>query len=242
MCLTRRLNKFYAVPFYIVFFFILVFGGGLYFSGVFDDVSTQCAEKILLVDSLNGLDDGFGEALSVICGSYGMGLETLQSPSVVSFREIEGDYSLVILRVHSTCKNNVTWIFTSEPYVPDRYILEQLAGEVHSAYVDYNSERVFVVGSYYIEHYLRDRISADCVILMGCNGAQSQDMGVSWVLAGSSYFVGWSGDVELSETDGVTLELIDAYLKRGVEEGLLDFVSSGVGDDASSLLIYPRLD
>lgn len=79
--------------------------------------------------------------------------------------------------------------------------MKQLDGEIHSARVDDSQERVYVVSSYFIKHFLSERIETECVILMGCNGLDSKDMGEAWIEAGASSYVGWIGSIRIEETD-----------------------------------------
>ena len=120
----------------------------------------------------------------------------------------------------------MTWIFTGELYTPRKYILEQMAFEVHSARANNMSGSYFVISSYFIEHFLSNRIESDCVILMGCNGLSNSDMGEAWIKAGSNSFVSWSGDISLQETDYYTLRLVENYFRNGFEDGLAKVLPS----------------
>ena len=181
---------------------------------------------VLLIDSLS-LGDQFRTELQKICDKNNKVLEIKDNNVTVnSFKEISGHYSLIILRLHSTCQRNVTWMFTGEQYFPRKYILEQLAFEVHSAKANNMSDSLFVVSSYYIEHYLSNKIESECVILMGCNGLTNSDMGEAWIKAGANSFVSWNGEISLQETDYYTLKLIDTYFRNGFDEGLVNVLPS----------------
>jgi len=181
---------------------------------------------VLLVDSLD-FGDQFQDELQDICEMNNEVLEIKDTNVTVKYlKEISGQYSLIILRLHSTCQRNVTWMFTGELYTPSKYILEQLAFEVHSAKANNMSDSYFVVSSYFIEHYLSNKIKSECVILMGCNGLTKTDMGKAWVKAGANSFVSWSGDISLQETDYYTLRLVENYFRNGFDEGLANVLPS----------------
>ena len=117
-------------------------------------------------------------------------------------------------------------MFTSEEYKPNSYYLEQLAGEISGARVDYLSDTYFVLSSDYFKHYLIGNIKADCVILMGCNGLVSEDMAQAWIDAGASSYVGWCGDISINMTDVYTKDLVQSYIKKGLKQGILDHLPS----------------
>ena len=181
---------------------------------------------VLLIDALYS-GDYFKDELQKICEKNNQVLEIKDENVTVNyFSEISGNYSLVILRLHSTCQRNLTWMFTGEPYSPTKYVLEQLAFEVHSAKPDNTSTNYFVVSSYFIEHYLSGKITSDCVILMGCNGLITTDMGNAWIKAGSNSYISWNGDISLQDTDRYTLKLVDSYFRNGFKEGLVNVLPS----------------
>ena len=156
---------------------------------------------ILLVDNLSEINDDFRTDLEALCSENNYELVVKNDADVNFFKKFNGTFSLIILRLHSTNQNNITWLFTNEEYQANKYILEQLAGEIHSARVDYSSRVCFVLSSYYIRHYLTEKIKADCVILMGCNGLDRDDMAKAWIDAGALSYVGWKGDVSINKTD-----------------------------------------
>lgn len=43
------------------------------------------------------------------------------------------DADVLILRVHSSIKDNAVWVFTGERYDNNRYLVEQMTDEVHRA-------------------------------------------------------------------------------------------------------------
>ena len=197
-------------------------------------------KSILLVDNLYKVDDSFQSQIETICNESGVELYVHQDANVSYLMKLKGTYSLIILRLHSTCQYNVTWAFTSEEYNPNKYVIEQLAGEIHSARVNYQSDNLFVVSSYFILQHLPNNIESDCVILMGCNSFDISDMAKAWIRAGASYYVGWNGDVSLTDTDELTLMLVERYLEDGVILGIVDVLPSNDFTSGDSWLrVYP---
>jgi len=218
-----------------VIIFVLAFTSFRLYPDKEDDV-----KSILLIDNLYNIDDSFQSQLESLCNESGVELYVHQDADVSYLMKLKGSYSLIILRLHSTCQYNVTWAFTCEKYNPDKYVIEQLAGEIHSARVTYQSDYLFVVSSYFIMQHLPDRIDSDCVILMGCNSYDISDMAQAWIKAGASHYVGWNGDISLTDTDEITLMLVENYLKDGVILGVVNVLPSNDFSSGDSWLrVYP---
>lgn len=233
MTMVFKINKKKTV--YIAIIFLALF----YIGQNFRNEREMETKDLLLIDNLSHLSQNFEKELNELCEDYGYNLVVERDADVKYFKNLEGTYSLIILRLHSTNQNNVTWIFTNEPYKPNKYILEQLAGEVHSASVEYNSGVYYVISSYYIQHYLPSKINTDCVILMGCDGLITDDMADSWIKAGSSYYVGWDGNIPINKTDIYTKEIVENYLREGLEKGLVqNLKTNNYQVNESSLRLY----
>lgn len=228
-------NKKYLMFLIIAIFIVFLLNR----SHIPENIDDPPNRDVLLVDGLTAIDDEFKNIVERMCLENGYNLIIVEDVTVQFFKELEGDYFLIILRLHSTHQSNSTWIFTNEVYKPNKYILEQLAGEVHSARTSYGSETYFVISNYYIEHYLTDSITADSVILMGCNGLEKEDMANAWIKAGSKTYLGWTGDIGLSETDYYTQKILEIYFHEGeVSDIVQKLPSSDFETIESSLLIY----
>lgn len=197
------------------------------------------SKEILLIDNLSHISGSFEKNLINECVKNNYSLIVKKDAGVNYFKKLSGNYALIILRMHSTSKYNTTWLFTTEEYKPNKYYLEQIAGEIHGAKVDYNTGTYFVLNSYYITHYIKQNIKTDCVVLMGCSGLKSQDMAQAWTDVGAVSFAGWRGDISLNMTDAYTKDLIKSYFQYGLKEGILDkYPSMDNEGDILSLFVY----
>ena len=93
------------------------------------------SKGVLLIDTL-GPSEFFQNELKNICEKNNEFLEIKENNITVDyFKEISGDYSLIILRLHSTCQSNVTWMFTGEQYSPSKYISASISDSLSASKV-----------------------------------------------------------------------------------------------------------
>jgi hypothetical protein len=146
---------------------------------------------------------------------------------------------VLILRVHSSIKNDAVWVFTGERYDNNRYLVEQMTDEVHRARTSPEGEYLFAVGSSFFERYLSEMDGVE-VLVMGCDAAQSRELADVFLGKGASLYVSWDGPVSLEYTDLVFSRILRYFLDGKTMEESVELVSGEMGADPhfQSLLRY----
>jgi hypothetical protein len=166
---------------------------------------------------------------------YKVDIYTDEEVTVQQLKNIK-KYDLILLRVHSGVFEDTVWFFTGEEYDGSKYVLEQLAGEVHVARCPSDPELLFAVGSKYVRHYLSESLDGCLVILMGCDGLTGDDLASSFIDCGASGFIAWDGPVSLHHSDEAVLGFLELYLEGFSVEECLSLIESD--DVYDSYLCY----
>ena len=178
-----------------------------------DDVT-----RVVYIDPLYADDPGFHGEAQDIFGRDGYAFDTVlgEEVTVEYLRRLPAGYDLIVLRVHSTVNADMAWFFTGEEYSQDRYVLEQLADEVHPARPSVGSRRLFAVGADFVNHFMRDGFRGSTVLVMGCDGARATDLAKAFVDNGAELYISWDGPVSLSHTDRAFSCLLTAMVRDGM--------------------------
>lgn len=206
---------------------------------------TPRTKKALIINPLSTDNNDFLQAAMLLedhgyktLGAYG------EEVTVDYLKNIKGRYQIVILRVHSTINNGKIWFFTGEHYRQDKYVLEQLADEVHRARPSTLERYLFAVGSDFVLQFMENKFKDSLIIVMGCDGLKTNDLAHAFTETGASCYVSWNGPVSLSHTDKVTLCLLDALLEQDMTiKQAIDNAQKHVGVDptwGSKLECYPK--
>jgi hypothetical protein len=208
--------------------------------------SRDAVTHVVYIDPLYTEDPGFhGEALRIF-GREGYIFDAVlgEEVTVEYLRRLPAGYDLVILRGHSTVNGDMVWLFTGEEYSKDRYVLEQLADEVHPARPSMGSRRLFAVGADYVNHFMKDRFRGSTVLVMGCDGVRATDLAQAFIDNGADLYVSWDGPVSLEHTDHAFTCLLGAMVEDGVSpEEAAAYAMDAVGPDPeynSTLSCFPR--
>ena len=205
---------------------------------------TTNTKKALIIDPLSTGNTGLPEALKLLEDhGYKTTLIHGEDVTVDYLKNIKGRYQIVILRVHSTINNGMIWFFTGEPYKQDKYVLEQLADEVHRARPSTQERYLFAVGSDFVLHFMETKFKDSLIIVMGCDGIKTKDLAHAFTETGARCYISWDGPVSLSHTDKATLCLLDALLEQDMTiKEAIDYAQIQVGVDptwGSKLEYYP---
>ena len=200
--------------------------------------------RAAIIDPLYASDSGYHEEMASLLEGCGYQVDSFLGEEVtVEWLRKMGSYRVVVLRVHSTCNNGMVWLFTGERYSPEKYVLEQLADEVHKARPSLEAEHVFAVGSDFVRHFMVDRFSGALVVLMGCDGLTGTDLAEAFVEEGASAYVSWDGPVSLEHTDEAFLCLLEAMTVQRLPLGeAVGYANDLVGADPdynSTIAFYP---
>lgn len=163
--------------------------------------------------------------------------------TVEFFKNLPKGNDLYILRVHSTCINNRTWIFTGEKYNSETYPILQLTDLIHRAKPSLESAYYFSVSPELIQQYNKESLTNGVILMMGCEGLYSEDPAKAFCLSGATVYISWDGYVCLEHTDLAFLTLIEALCTRKLSvSDSLTYINTLIGDDpiySSSLKHYP---
>jgi len=200
--------------------------------------------RAVIIDPLYAADPGYREEVASLLEGRGYKVDSFMGEDVtVEWLRKMGSYGVVVLRVHSTCNDGMVWLFTGERYSPDKYVLEQLADEVHKAKPSLEADYVFAVGSDFVRHFMKGRFRGTLVVLMGCDGLTGTDLAKAFVEEGASAYVSWDGPVSLEHTDEAFLCLLEAMTLQRLTLGeAVGYTNDLVGADPdynSTIAFYP---
>ena len=136
----------------------------------------------------------------------------------------QGDYDLLLLRVHSTAEvsrggEDVTSVslFTGQPYSRDQYYEEQLEGKVGFAQYTEESPKLFGITSEFVRESMKGDFDDTVVLMMGCQGFINGQGAEAFQEKGASAFIGWDGLVSAQHTDEATTSLLKHLVEDQAE-------------------------
>lgn len=162
-------------------------------------------------------------------------------------------YEIIILRVHSSVYSSLrgdmsppTTLFTSELYSTNKYVLEQLAGQVGRACFSPYREgdpTYFSVLPYFVTQRMSGSFKNSTIIVMGCNGLKYDDLATTFIEKGARIYISWDDSVTAAHTDQATAELLrNMLIERQTVETAINNTMEKIGPDPeykSRLTYYP---
>lgn len=147
---------------------------------------------------------------------YGVDYVPGEEVTVDTYRHLpEGNYDLIILRVHSTAEvsrgsDDVTSVslFTGENYREDLYYDEQVSGALGFAQYSEDSPKLFGVTAEFIRNHMEGSFDDAVVLMMGCQGFINAEGAEAFAEKGASTFIGWDGLVSADHTDEASALLL----------------------------------
>jgi len=233
-----------ATGFTLVFVVFIVAVSYLDASYKFGTLSTVIS--VVYVDPLYAVNPGFhGEALEIFSREgYSLDAVLGEAVTVEYMRRLPAKYDIVVFRVHSTVNNDMVWLFTGEKYSQNKYVLEQLADEVHPARPSLGSHRLFAVGADFVNHFMKNRFRGSTVLVMGCDGVTSTDLAQAFIDNGAELYVGWDGPVSIEHTDQTFICVLTAMVEGEMSpREATVYAMDAVGRDTdynSTLTCFPR--
>ena len=199
--------------------------------------TTNKIRKAVIIDQLHQdfPNESFQENATKILtdGGFEVDLVTTDDITVDFYKNLPSmDYEFIVLRSHSLAiydKNPSSWIFTGEKYDPGRYSQEQLSGMLSPGVPfrqgqisqmtqgDAKGERLFMIGSKFVDKIMEGQFSGTHIILGGCDTMSHSFFADALVKRGASSVVGWNGLVELRDNDAVMLSLLDDIFIENLE-------------------------
>jgi hypothetical protein len=213
---------------------------------------TKGVKRAAVIDQLSNVEPNGGlinSAMSML-GARGIQTDIFFAGDVtVAFYAslAERGYDLIILRVHTGVgnANSPLGLFTSEPYDPNRYVLEQASGLVGAAQAYDGSPVVFAVTSKFIRQTMGGNFGGAIIVLGGCYGLQGSDLAAAFIAKGAKVVVGWTGLVELTHTDQALSVFLQSFVGQGMSiQKAVDTTMQAVGPDPTygSILSYYPVD
>lgn len=132
-----------------------------------------------------------------------------------------GGYGLLILRLHSAVdpKYGFLYLFSAERFNETEYETrfgeERRTGAVREGRT-FEGEGYFTLRADLLGYVNQGGLSGSIIILMGCNGTNSEQATSRLFERGVKAIIAWDGYVDLNYTDEITLKLIEAVYKKGL--------------------------
>jgi len=206
---------------------------------VTEDETTSKIRKSVIIDQLHQdfPNESFQQNATKILtdAGYEVDLFTTADITIDFYKELPTmNYEFIVIRSHSLAiydKKPSSWIFTGEKYDAGRYTQEQLNGMLSPGVPfrqgqisqmtqgDAKSERLFMIGSKFVDESMVGQFSDTRIILGGCDTMSHSFFGDALVKRGASSVVGWNGLVELRDNDAVMLSLLDDIFNENLEMG-----------------------
>ncbi|MCJ7510556.1 MAG: hypothetical protein MUP14_06690 [Dehalococcoidia bacterium] len=184
-------------------------------AAIVDQVSLYEANPEFIA-AATGLLQGAGYAVDYYPG---------EGVTVDLYRELPThDYDLIVLRSHSARLRKV-WrdelldevvVFTSEPYSPTRWYEDQKAQRLAEVRYYEGGDEYFGIRAEFVRAGMRGEFEGATIILMGCDGLQSQTTGQAFLDKGASAFISWDGPISWSHSDAATERLLELLLIEGL--------------------------
>jgi len=164
------------------------------------------------------------------------------------------NYEFIVVRSHAIGDDGpdidgdeLVAIFTGEKYRDDKYIQEQLSGQIlkgapfQASAVDMSvdlsqwdqsegafeistswemiddSNPYFLIGSKYVDELMEGRFPNSVVVLAGCSTLANPSLAKSFINRGASSVIGWTDLVESFSNDSTTLLVLENLLIKNME-------------------------
>jgi len=174
----------------------------------------------VIFDPLYADDPGLHAEMANLLAAHGYTVDSVTGEKATPGALMRlGHRDVMVLRVHSTCNLGEVWFFTGEEYSQDRYVLEQIADEVHKARPSLGSRHVFAVGSSFVRRFMAGSLRGTIVLLMGCDRLRSEDLATAFTECGAAAYVSWDGPVSLPDTDWAFLGLLETLAAQSMTLG-----------------------
>jgi len=194
--------------------------------------NNHSGKSALIIDSINQEDFKTKSIDLFSSNGYSVEYYSGEEVSVEFLKNVPTGYDLYVFRVHSTCINKRTWIFSGENYQANSYPILQIAELIHKAKPSQESGYLFAVSPEFIQEYNKDGFKDGIVLMMGCEGLCINDLAEAFCEEGASIYVSWDGNVCLKHTDRAFLSIIESICTRkSTVIEALEYAQKQVGND-----------
>lgn len=139
------------------------------------------------------------------------------------------NYEYIVIRTHGledTENENATFLFTGEKYDINKYISEQLSGQLGKGAPIYEEERnlieedivaleesmYFLVGAKWVDELMVGNFPDSVILIGGCESLRNKDLATSLIWRGASEVIGWDRTIGSIENDRIMLEFLEKTL------------------------------
>jgi len=191
---------------------------------------------------------------------YDVDVYTTEDITVDFYKKLPSmNYKFIYIRTHSTEVvelENSTFLFSGEKYDINKYIPEQLSGQVGRGIQIYDQSLIdelikndlplpdktyFTIGSKLVDELMIGEFPQTVIIIGGCESARTKDLANSLIYRGASAVIGWDSSIGSFENDRVMDALLEEVLinKIGFYDAILSVMEEfGSGLEYSSNLHY----
>lgn len=153
-------------------------------------------------------DPSFNNSVISVLTSAGYRVD-YYAPSTVTiqlFKELPSmGYGIIIIRDHSTGSGtDPVDIITYEPYSSNKYVFEQLTGEVARANLGTNGQDYFAITPQFVREAMQGFFPGSIILMMGCTGLASSEMAQAFVTRGAQVYISWNQVVQAYRSDTST--------------------------------------
>jgi hypothetical protein len=114
-------------------------------------------------------------------------------------------YGIVIIRNHSTGSGaDGISIVTSELYDPNKYVFEQLTGQIAEVSLGTAGNYYFSITPLFVRESMQGFFPGSVILMMGCTGLANSEMAQAFVTRGAQVYVSWDHVVQAYRTDVAT--------------------------------------
>lgn len=185
------------------------------------------ASKAVLIDGIAFTDPNpqFTESVKEILSKANITLDIYEGEEVtIDLLRRIGGYGLIILRLHSAVdeQHGLLYIFSAEKFDSEEYVSgysyeERELGAIREGRT-FKNESYFALRADLLGDLGSKGLNGSILILMGCNGTDSQQVINNLFERGVRGIVAWNGYVDLNYTDEIIVELL-----KVVYESRMDF-------------------
>jgi len=162
---------------------------------------------------------------------YDVDLYTTEDITIDFYKKLPSmNYKFIYIRTHSVEVvelGNSTLVLTGEEYDINKYISEQLSGQIHRASPIYDQlladeimkndqssleKTYFTIGSKFMSELAIGEFPQSVILIGGCESVRTQDLARSFIERGASAIIGWDRTINSMENDRVMLALLEEIL------------------------------
>ena len=174
--------------------------------------------KAVLIDGIALTDPNpeFTRSVKEILSKANITLDIYEGEEVtINLLRKIGGYGLIILRLHSAIDKELRflYIFSAERFNETGY-RETEPTAIREGVPFYGNESYFTLRGDLLGDLSGKGLNGSIIILMGCNGTNSQQIIENLFDRGVKAIIAWDGYVDLNYTDKITIELLKAVYEE----------------------------